>query len=154
MDKIIKTFENELKKLGGDPPPGAPDLVVNAMWFYEKKQLSKLIFAMKYLRLELNELKEEIKMLKQNQIIMENIIDIQAVKFGVWILRNTESIHNEKKEVVWRYKNYPTDYTTEELYQKFLDEAVEELNNEELSECCGAPIYEDTDICSECKEHI
>lgn len=21
------------------------------------------------------------------------------------------------------------------------------------SECCGAPIYEDTDICSACKEH-
>ena len=24
---------------------------------------------------------------------------------------------------------------------------------EELSNCCGAPIYEDTDICTECKDH-
>ena len=24
---------------------------------------------------------------------------------------------------------------------------------EELSDCCGAPIYEDTDICTECKDH-
>ncbi len=30
------------------------------------------------------------------------------------------------------------------------EEADEE---EELSRCCGAPLYEDTDICTECKEH-
>jgi len=27
------------------------------------------------------------------------------------------------------------------------------LNSEPLSDCCGARIYPDTDICSDCKEH-
>ena len=31
-----------------------------------------------------------------------------------------------------------------------LDENQEEI---ELTRCCGAEFYEDTDICSECKEH-
>jgi len=26
-------------------------------------------------------------------------------------------------------------------------------DKEPLSDCCGAPIYEDTDICTQCKEH-
>ncbi len=26
-------------------------------------------------------------------------------------------------------------------------------DEEKLSPCCGAPIYEDTDICTACKEH-
>jgi hypothetical protein len=29
----------------------------------------------------------------------------------------------------------------------------EEEQEEGISECCGAEIYPDTDICSECKEH-
>jgi hypothetical protein len=29
----------------------------------------------------------------------------------------------------------------------------EEKLQEPLSDCCGAPIYEDTDICGSCKEH-
>ena len=27
------------------------------------------------------------------------------------------------------------------------------LNHDQISTCCGAPIYHDTDICSKCKEH-
>ena len=27
------------------------------------------------------------------------------------------------------------------------------LDDEPVSNCCGAPIYENTDICTECKEH-
>ena len=33
------------------------------------------------------------------------------------------------------------------------DEETIDLEEEELSRCCGAPLYEDTDICTECKEH-
>ena len=29
----------------------------------------------------------------------------------------------------------------------------EQEDYEELSDCCGATIYDDTDVCSECKEH-
>jgi hypothetical protein len=50
------------------------------------------------------------------------------------------------------------DYTKEEqkaAYQgAYLEpQFCDECNNENLSECCSAPIYEDTDICSECKCH-
>lgn len=34
------------------------------------------------------------------------------------------------------------------MLKKYLDDF-----DENLSECCGAKIYEDTDICSNCKEH-
>lgn len=35
-----------------------------------------------------------------------------------------------------------------------LKKIIDELENcENLSECCTAPIHEDTDICSNCKEH-
>ena len=54
---------------------------------------------------------------------MENIIDTQAIRFGYWLLRNAEPWLSDN----WRYMNYPEDYTTEEMYQKFLDEAVEKL---------------------------
>ena len=53
---------------------------------------------------------------------MENIIDIQVVRFGEWLMKNAEPYNSN-----WRYMNYPEDYTTEEMYQKFLDEAVEKL---------------------------
>lgn len=57
-----------------------------------------------------------------NTPIMENIIDIQVVRFGEWLMKNAEPYNSN-----WRYMNYPEDYTTEEMYQKFLDEAVEKL---------------------------
>ena len=36
-----------------------------------------------------------------------------------------------------------------------IDEMIDDihLDDGELSDCCGAPIYPDTDICSECGEH-
>jgi len=58
---------------------------------------------------------------------MENIIDIQAVKFGIWLLKNTEQWYDNNGDMCWRYLNYPTDYTTEEMYDKFLDEGVDKL---------------------------
>ena len=36
---------------------------------------------------------------------------------------------------------------------EIVEQYVNEDEIENLSECCGAPIHEDTDICSECKEH-
>lgn len=32
-------------------------------------------------------------------------------------------------------------------------EYLEEKKSKELSNCCSAPVYEETDICSDCKEH-
>ena len=57
---------------------------------------------------------------------MDNIIDIQAVKFGEWLRLNAEAYNGN-----WRYLNYQQDYTTEEMYQKYLDNAVEKLNRDE-----------------------
>ena len=31
---------------------------------------------------------------------------------------------------------------------------VKATDEPNLSTCCGAPIYEDTDICADCKEHV
>ena len=44
---------------------------------------------------------------------------------------------------------------TRELCEECGEELVKGVCPEcpELSECCGAEIYDDTDICSACKEH-
>ena len=37
-----------------------------------------------------------------------------------------------------------------------MDEMIDDMDydfEDGLSDCCGAPIYPDTDICSECGEH-
>ena len=42
------------------------------------------------------------------------------------------------------------EFRNQEL-NKYLDQ--EEADNTEVSNCCGAIIYDDSDICSDCKEH-
>ena len=34
-----------------------------------------------------------------------------------------------------------------------IDEFMASEEEEELSACCGAPFYDDTDFCTNCKEH-
>ena len=44
-------------------------------------------------------------------------------------------------------------------YPRGTSESIKNMNDEiikdedRLSICCGAPLYSDTDICSDCKEH-
>lgn len=72
----------------------------------------------------------------------------------------------EKREIEAKYTWRETLSTKNELvYEKaqgvvngFIQaiEIVEKAINidlEEVSNCCGAPMYEDSDICMDCKEH-
>ena len=43
-------------------------------------------------------------------------------------------------------------YMTDEEVYNFCDCALDE-NFMKVSNCCGAEIYEETDLCSDCKEH-
>ena len=49
-----------------------------------------------------------------------------------------------------------TDLTSDEIFElaeKKLAAFILLAEDDDLSACCGAPFYEDTDICSACKEH-
>jgi len=45
------------------------------------------------------------------------------------------------------------DNTKPEDYQGDREPDMAEYASDKYSECCGAMIYSDTDICSDCKEH-
>ena len=45
------------------------------------------------------------------------------------------------------------EYKKEQLIEDGKYEADEVGHSNVMSNCCDAPIYEDTDICSKCKEH-
>ena len=43
-------------------------------------------------------------------------------------------------------------YYVSDMVSQAID-ALEEEESEEVSDCCGADIIENTDLCSDCKEH-
>ena len=45
------------------------------------------------------------------------------------------------------------DKTQPEDYQNDKEPDYSDYAGEDISDCCGAMIYADTDICSECQEH-
>ena len=60
----------------------------------------------------------------------------------------------------WCVKSHESNTTVNRLIEEVtklqleLSVLIKAIDEPNLSCCCGAPIYEDTDICSDCKEHI
>jgi len=49
--------------------------------------------------------------------------------------------------------NYYKGEKAEQIKQDAYYERDEVGHGDNMSNCCGSPIYDDTDICSRCKEH-
>ena len=47
----------------------------------------------------------------------------------------------------WINESYDEEVDNDKRFYKILDEI------EEVSDCCGADVYEDYDICSNCNDH-
>ena len=61
------------------------------------------------------------------------------------IARKLDNMDMEK----WAKQYALMDETQEPIENKYVDE----LSATNDSECCGAPVWDDTDICTECGEH-
>jgi hypothetical protein len=94
---------------------------------------------------EINEYADTLKYddIKSNYIISELKRAYSDLYFEFSMLESSKHISDLKLKAA--YANWASKHPDD-----FLEDEDE---NKGMSECCSAPIYPDTDICSECKEH-